>query len=101
MAKRYDDNEETTPQYSGSASKHKDPHPKDPQCIWKDYGLRCGTTAVCYPGHSREGYCRLHSLMLDGYYEKQARDMLQDMQRQMGRRPGESWVDWKARQGDG
>ena len=73
-------------------------HEREDQCCWDDHGERCAETAGYYPPGRSRGYCTLHGFMLQGYSAEQARKAVEGIEKQIGRRGGESWVDWKARQ---
>ena len=69
----------------------------DPHCTWQHMGERCNKPVGFYPPGRSNGYCTLHGFMLQGYSYEQAAKAVQGLEQQIGRRPGESWVDWKAR----
>ena len=71
---------------------------QDPQCCWNDHGYRCDQSVGYYPPGRSSGYCTLHGFMIQGYSHEQAHAAVAGLERQIGRKRGESWVDWKERQ---
>ena len=98
MAKRIDDGHEQKPangQSPWSPKKHKDPHPKDMQCVKQSGLLRCALPATWFPNNGTRGYCWLHddeSRHLTGPdLHAQLEDIRGHRQRYINERESEDW----------